>query len=85
LKLENHHIATTSRHTTPAATKLTCRTQKQHQEQMNSYRKINTNYTKMRLKRTNEISLQANPYVNQALLYFLQQISLNFIKKCPQN
>jgi hypothetical protein len=31
-------------------------------------------------KRTNEISPKANPFVDRAILYFLQQISLILIK-----
>jgi hypothetical protein len=36
-------------------------------------------------KRTNKISPKANPFVDRAILYFLQQISLILIKKCSQN
>jgi hypothetical protein len=33
-------------------------------------------------KRTNEISPKAKPFVDRAILYFLQQFSLILIKKC---
>jgi hypothetical protein len=36
-------------------------------------------------KWTNEISPKANPFVDRAILYFLQQISLILIKKYSQN
>jgi hypothetical protein len=36
-------------------------------------------------KRTYKISPKANPFVDRAILYFLQEISLILIKKCSQN